>query len=71
MCCLSHMRRILKGMPDSIRIEGSLFRTLTHNSRNVDESEALPPAMVAVESFETVLMLSYSLFLAVLEEITA
>jgi hypothetical protein len=37
-----------------------LLRTLTYNSRNVDESEA--PSPVFVESFGS-LILSYSLFL--------
>jgi hypothetical protein len=36
-----------------------LFRTLAQNSRNVDESEALPSSMVPIET----LMLYYSLFL--------
>jgi hypothetical protein len=64
VCSLSLKLRIWKGLPSSGRIEGSLFRTLAQNSRNVDESKALPSSMVPanVESFET-LMLPYSLFL--------
>jgi hypothetical protein len=72
---LSPKRRMLKGLPSSGRIEASLVRTLAQNSRNADESKALPSSTVlsTVESFET-LMLSYfcrnSLF-PLLDEITA
>jgi hypothetical protein len=54
---LSHMGRILNGLPQSGRIEGSLLRTLAQKSRNVDESKGLPSSMVPVkvESFDTLM----------------
>jgi hypothetical protein len=59
--------RILKGLPASGRIEGSLFRNLVQNSRNVGGSET--PLQVLVESI-TIIRIAHAFSVPLLEEIT-